>query len=744
MSLVVKVSRRDFLKLTEAAGVGLVLGCYVPHGRGAAAQSPADPFQPNAFVAIAPDGTTTIWVPKSEMGQGVQTALPMIVAEELEADWTTVRVVQADLDKKYGDQTTGSSESVRGSYQPLRQTGAAARAMLIAAAAQRWSVDPTTCRAEKGTVVHASSQRRLGFGELAAAAARLPVPVEVTLKDPKAFTIVGTAAARTDTPLKVDGRATYGIDVKLPGMLYAVIARCPVFGGDVNTVDDTKARAIPGVRHVVRLSRVDIPDPFSNEPGGDGHQNYLPAGVAVVADSTWAAIRGRQALAIQWTEGEGAATSSATVRQELARVAATPGREVRKDGDVEQALAQAAKRLEAVYELPFQAHAPMEPVNCTAHVTAGGCEVWGPTQVPGGAAGAVAHVLKVPVEHVRVHVTYIGGGFGRRLCQDYAPVAALVSKAAGAPVQVLWTREDDIQHDYYRPASYHRMRAGLDATGAPVAWDYRLVTTSIGTFFGGPSARSAAADELRADDFPCHGVPNYRFEYSPAATVVPRGWWRSVEQSANVFAVQSFVDELAAAAGRDPVDFRLRMLGDGKKLPFGRQQVDFGRLKNVIQVAAKQSGWGTDPVRGRARGIAAQFSFGTYVAHVAEVSVAANGEVHVHRVFSAVDCGTVINPDIVKAQIESSVVFGLTATLKGEITITNGRVDQSNFDNYPMLRINEMPAVEVTIVPSTEAPGGMGEPGVPPVAPAVANAVFALTGKRIRTLPIRPNDLRRA
>jgi isoquinoline 1-oxidoreductase beta subunit len=740
MKEICKVSRRRFLKICPTAGAGLVLGCYLPPlGKSAAAQTASTAaFTPNAFIRIDTSGQVTIWAAKSEMGQGVRTALPMIVAEELDADWTRVRIEQADLDRKYGSQLTGGSLSVRTSWDPLRKAGAAGRTMLIAAAAQQWGVEPDSCRAEQGFVIHTASNRRLSYGELAAAAAKLPVPAEVKLKDAKEFRLVGTPVKRTDTPMKVDGSGIFGLDVRVPGMLYAVIERCPIFGGELESFDAAKAKAVPGVRQVVEIKRAELTHPFTNRVAGAGHQHYMPGGVAVIANSTWAAMEGRRALTVKWKEGEHAQLSSASLRETFEKLAQIPGKVLRNEGDVEQALAQAAKKIEAVYELPFLAHAPMEPVNCTAHTTDNGCEVWGPTQIPGAAQAAIAHALKLPLDSIKVHVTLLGGGFGRRLNQDYTVEAALVSRAAGTPVQVVWTREDEIQRDYYRPASYHKLAAALDAQGNPTAWLHRHVSPSIDAFYQGTGIPNPESSEINPQDFPAITIPNARVEYALANTVVPRGWWRAVESSVNPFVMQSFLDEIAAAGGHDPVALRLKLLASPRRVG----NFDTGRLRRVIELAASKGDWGKPLPKGRGRGIAAHFCFRSYVAQVAEVAVAADGKVRVERVVCAVDCGTAINPDIVKAQMEGGIAFGLSAVLRSAITLKDGRVEQSNFHDYQVLRINEMPMVEVHIVPSQEAPGGIGEPGVAPLAAAVGNAIFAATGKRVRRLPVRAQDLR--
>jgi len=628
------------------------------------------------------------------MGQGVKTAMPMIVAEELEADWTRVQVAQADADPAYGDQFTVGSRSVRSGFEPLRQAGAAARELLIGAAALTWKVPREACRARNGMVEHVATGRRLGYGALAALAATLPVPADPPLKPPSEFRILGTRVPRVDTPDKVSGEAVYGIDVRVPGMVYAAVARCPVFGGRVKSFDPAPALAVPGVQRVVQVS----------------------SGVAVVADRTWAAFEGKKALQVEWDEGKVAQWSSDGIWRAFAAAAERPagGEVVRAVGDVDSALKGAARTVEAVYQAPYLAHACMEPMNCTAHVRGKRCEIWAPTQNPQGIEQAAAKLTGLAPEAITVHVTYLGGGFGRRGGpMDYATEAVELAQKIDAPVQVVWTREDDMQNALYRPATYNVLRGGLDTRGAPVAWSHRLVGPEGGSFL-----LTRGADEL------IYPVPHFRLERVIEDPGVPVAPWRGVGPSQNGWVVESFVDELAHAAGKDPYAFR-------RELVAGHP-----RLVQVLDLAAERAGWSSAPPAGRSRGIAL-WQFGdTFLAQVAEVSVSTEGAVRVHRVVCAIDCGVVVNPAGVEAQVQSAIIYGLTAALYGEITIDRGRVAQSNFNDYRMLSLAETPEIAVHLVRSDAAPGGVGEAGLPPIAPAVCNAIFAGTGKRIRRLPI--------
>ena len=737
MSTITNLSRRTFLKAGAAGGAGLLLGFTLPGRTRAAAPEAPTAFAPNAWLQIDPDDTVTIWIGEADMGQGVRTALPMLVADELEADWATIRIRQAEPDPKFGNLGTGGSSSIRSKWMPLRRAGAAARAMLVAAAAQTWEVPEDACEARDGAVHHAASGQALTYGQLAATAATLPVPEDPPLKDPEDFRFIGRPVTMLDTPDKVTGRATFGIDVRVPGMLFASVERCPEFGGSLAGYDAEAARAVPGVRQVIEI------------PPMAGPVHRAP-GVAVVADSTWAALKGRRALGAEWTGGPHADESTEALRARFEELTSRPGHAVRTDGDADAALAEAAQTIESVYELPFLAHAPMEPMNCTVHARADGAEVWAPTQFPTWYGQTAAEVLGLQPEQVTVHTTLLGGGFGRRANPDVVAEAAFVAKHVDAPVQVVWTREDDIRHDFYRPANYHRLSAGLDAEGHVTAWRHRVSTPAIGAFLFG-NEDNAEGETGGAWDLP-YGIPNLRVEYAPAHSGVPRGWWRSVEHSYTGFVVNGFLDEVAAAAGRDPYELRLDLLDrtDPDALAAtlaarhgdrGDYAFDLARYRNVLVTAAEKAGWGTPLPDGTGRGIAAHWSFLTYVAEVAEVTVGSGGQVVVNRVVCVVDCGQVVNPRTVEEQMEGAIIYGLTAALKGHLDVERGRVVQSNFHDYEMLRMNEAPAIEVHLVPSTKPPSGAGEPGLPPAAPAVAAAIYDATGKRVRRLPIALDGL---
>lgn len=695
-----RLDRRDFIKLGAVAGTGLLLGVRIPERSGSSSRRA--PLEPNAFLRIDPDGNVTVWLARSDMGQGVRTALPMIVADELDADWSRVRILQADAHPtQYGRMMTVGSTSVRGgAWMPLRRAGAGAREMLVAAAAARWSVSPTECTTAKGRVTHRSSGRSAGYGELADAAAKLPVPGQPRLKDPSQFTLIGTRVPLVDTKEKVTGKAIFGTDVRVPGMLFATVVHPPVFGATVASFDGRKARAVPGVRHVVQVSQ----------------------GISVVAENSWAAVKGARALDVTWNNGP-FAMSTPEIFAHFAQLAERTGAAAKREGDADAAIAGASRKISATYEAPYLAHATMEPMNCTADVRSGRCEIWVPTQNPQGTQTAAARLTGLPAESVTVHVTYLGCGWGRRSRTDFVEDAVETSMKVGAPVQVMWTREEDMQHDFYRPAAHVRLEGALDANGRATALRIKVVAQGIS---GGRGPIDGPAVAGIADTH--YAIPNVLVEYVRAELAVPVGYWRSVGPSQNTFVLESFIDEMAHAARRDPFEFRRELLAGHP------------RLRHVLEVAAEQSGWGKPLPRSRARGIAVVEDKGGLVAEVAEVSVE-RGRVRVHRVTCAADCGQIIHPGIVEAQMVGSVVAGLTAALHGEITIEAGRVKQGNFHDYPLLRIGEMPEVDVHIIKNTEEPGGVGEPGVPPIAPAVANAVFALTGKRIRRLPIRAEML---
>jgi len=714
MSATTPLDRRSFLKTGIAGATGLVIGFYLPGRREVLAAAPAaTPAVLNAWVHISPDDKVTILISKSEMGQGVETSLAMLAAEELGCDWKRINTEFAPADKVYYDpafgmQGTGGSQSIHSCWEPMRKAGATAREMLIGAAAQKWGVDASECRAENGAIIHTATKRRATFGSLAEAAAQIPQPKDVKLKDPSQFTIVGKPTKRLDTPKKVNGTAEFGIDVRRPGMLHASVEHCPVFGGKVASFDATKAKAIPGVKDVIQI----------------------PTGIAVVADNTWTAFQGRKALDIKWDEGPNAAVSSASIRKSFQDACETPGVVSRKEGDAAAALASAAQKIEAVYEAPYQAHATMEPMNGTADVRADGVDLWVPTQFQTPSQGIAAGIAGVKPESVKVHTTYLGGGFGRRGWSDFVAESTIVSKAMGTPVQVTWTREDDTQHDYYRPASYIKMSAGLGADGKPTAFTARVACDSIMSwFFPGSITNGLDSSSVEGVSDIGYDIPNILVDYHLMKGPIPMGFWRSVGASQNGFFSEGFVDELAAAAKKDPYEFRRDLLA---KQP---------RLLGVLNLAAQKAGWGTPLAKGRFRGIACLEAFSTYAAEVVEISIDKDGTVNVHRVVAALDCGRVINPDTAEGQVSGAIVYGITAALKTEITIDRGRVVQTNFDTNPMLRMNEVPKIEVYFVPSEETPTGLGEPAVPPVAPAIGNAIFAATGKRLRRLPFKPEDI---
>lgn len=709
MSATFNVSRRGFLGATG----GLLIGIVLPEKSKLAAQqvgipppnlfAPPPTGKPNAYIRIGTDDSVTFLIPKGEMGQGPTTACSQMLAEELECDWAKVRMEIAPVDPaSYGHQTTVGSQAIRSTWEPLRKAGAEAREMLVEAAAQKWGVNKSQCRAENGFVINTSTNARLSYGSLAEAAAKLPVPQNVALKDPKDFKVIGKPVKRLDTRDKVLGRAKFGLDARPDGLVYAVLERCPVFGGKVASFDASKTKAVPGVKDVIQISR----------------------GVAVIADNTWSAMQGRKALKVQWDEGAGASTSSAAIRSMFVAKAKEQGATAFKAGDAQAGLAKASKKLEAVYEVPFLSHAPMEPMNCTVHARPDGAEVWAPTQSPTTSRKVVADTLGIAPEKVDFHTLYCGGGFGRRGEGelDYVAEAAEIAKHLTVPVKLTWSREDDMQHDYYRPASYVEFAGGVDAEGWPSVFTAKVACPSFsflrdgvdGTAVGGLSNLSYA-------------IPDMLVDYRVASTIVPVSYWRAPGVNQNTFFAESFLDELAAAGGKDPVEVRRRLLA---KTP---------RMLNVLNLAVEKAGWGKAPA-GRFQGVAVGNAAGAFVAQVAEVSVV-KGKVRVHRVVCAFDCGQVINPGILTQQIEGGIIFGLAAALSGEITLERGRVQQGNFHDYAVVRIDEAPKIDVIIVPSTERPTGAGESTNPQIIPAVTNAIFAATGKRLRKLPIRLTNL---
>jgi len=703
------LSRRHVLEIGAAAAGGLMIGVILPPMRGRAANGGASML--TAWVRIAPDDTVTIMIPSAEMGQGITTSLPMLVAEELEVDWRNIGVEFAPANPAYANpivkmQVTGGSTSIRAFFVPLRQAGAAAREMLRQAAAAKWGVRPAECNAVNGRIVHASGKSE-GYGALADAAAQLTVPTSVELKPRSAWRILGKSTARLDTPPKVDGSARFGLDVRLPDMLVGTIAACPVFGGKLKAVDEKPALAVKGVKAVIKLADA----------------------VAVLGDGYWPAKKGLMALAPQWDEGDNARLDSEHISAVLQDGFGTDGAVAETHGDAPAALGRSAKIVEAIYTLPFLAHATMEPMNATAKISADRCEIWAPTQAQGPAQQVVAKILGLKPEQVEIHTTYLGGGFGRKFELDCILQAVMVAKQAGKPVKLIWAREEDIQHDFYRPVSTARLRAGLDAAGKVTAWDFKIVAPSILTRVF-PAWMKDGVDPTSVEgavESP-YAPADRRIEYVLKDVGVPVGFWRSVGNSITSFYVEGFIDELAHAAGQEPYAFRRSLLAEKP------------RHRAVLNRAAEMANWTMPPASGHFRGIALHESFGSIVAEVVEISIAREG-LRVHRVDCAVDCGLAINPDTIVAQMEGGIVYGLTAALYGEITIKGGRVEQANFDSYRMLQLAQTPKIAVSILEGDDKPGGIGEPGTPPIGPALANAIFAATGKRLRSLPVVRNGI---
>ena len=710
------VSRRAVLKMGIAGG-GLLLGVSLPGLYEGAAAAHSGEFVPNAFIRITSDGTVILTMPYVEMGQGTYTSIPMLIAEELEVALTQIRLEHAPPDeKRYGNpliggvQATGGSTAIRAAWDPMRQAGATAREMLITAAARHWQVDRATCRAEHGKIVHVLSGRSLTYGELVDEAAQTPLTDQVVLKRPDQFTLIGTPAKRLDTPRKVNGATVYGIDVRPPGAKIATLAQCPVFGGRLKRLDDSDAKVVRGVRQIVALDDA----------------------VAVVADHMGAARKALAVLKIEWDEGPHATLVTEDIARELEQGTLHPGAVAENIGDTAGALPTAAKRVDATYHVPFLAHAAMEPMNCTVHVQKDRCEVWVGTQVCARAQAAAAQVTGLPLEQIVVHNHYLGGGFGRRLEIDGVRRAVQIATYVEGPVKVIWTREEDIQHDMYRPFWFDRFTGGLDAAGRPLLWHHRYAGSSVISRFLPPGFSDGLdPDSTDGAIHLAYDLPNRRVEYLRAEPPgIPTAFWRGVGPSHTVFAVESFMDELATAAKQDPVAYRRALLD---RAP---------RARAVLDLAAEKAGWGRPIAMRSGRGVALQNVFGTYMAQVVEVEVAKTGEVRVRRVVCALDCGVAVNPDTIEAQVQGAVIFGISAALWGRITLKDGRVEQSNFDDYRVLRMNEAPVIETHIIRSIEKPGGIGEPGTCCVMPAIANAIFSATGERLRHLPVDPRLLR--
>jgi isoquinoline 1-oxidoreductase beta subunit len=707
-------SRRTFLKTGAIASGGLMLGIQLPGTMGEAVAA-GTMYTPNAWVHIADDNTITLLSARSEMGQGVYTSMPMLIAEELNVDISQIKVAAAPPAAVYvnallGAQITGGSTSVRDGWEKLRVAGAQVREMLLSAAAARWGVDKDKLKADKG-VITGPGGKKATYGELAEAASRMPVPEKPAIKDPKDFKIVGKRVKRVDTPAKVNGTAQFGIDVKLPGMVYATIVQCPVIGGKVKSFDASKAKAVAGVQDVVQVSD----------------------GVAVVASNWWQAKKASELLSIEWDEGAGASLSDESVIAATRQAAAT-GKvlEITKpQGDVAAAFQSAAKVMEAEYVTPMQSHAPLEPMNFTAHVQGDKILLIGPTQFQQGAQGAVAAALGVKPEDITLQTTFLGGGFGRRLELDFIVQAAQISKAVNKPVKLLWTREEDFTHDFYRPAGVIQVKGGMDASGKPTAVHFKVASQSVTQrAFGLPKD---TLDPFMAEAAVAgYNIANTKHDLVIHDTGVRVGYWRAVSHNMNAFANESFMDEMAKAAGKDPYQYRMDLLA-GKP-----------RFANVLKLAATKAGWGKPLPKGHALGIALMEGYDTYMAQVAEVSLDASGNVKVHRVSVAADLGHMVNPDTVEAQIQSSVIFGMGAALKHQITMVNGRVQQTNYSTFEPVRMYEAPKIDITLVQSNEKPGGIGEPATAVVVPAIANAVAALTGKRVRRLPITASAIKQA
>ena len=720
------LTRRRFIQIGSTAGGGLLLAFHVPTTAQRLLTASDAEHRFNTYLTVDTDGTATVKIPVPEIGQGVRTSLAMLVAEELDVAWEQVRVTQADAADDLGPHPfAGGSFSVRAYWNPLREAGATARRALVLAAARRWGREAEGLATRDGAV-HDAQGRSLGYGTLAADAASREVPENVTLKDPSEYRLI--SMPHLDTPAIVTGATPFGLDTAVPGMLRAVVARCPTYGGRVVRWEDAAALAVPGVRRVVKVDRV----------GGTEDRPYAVEGVAVVADSTWAALEGRRALRVEWDRGPNVGESTERLHRVCSELVARRAETFREGGDVDRAIAAADRVIEAVYHAPFLAHAPLEPMNCVAHVRAGGCEIWAPTQIPIPVWRNAAALLDMDPEQVTVHVARSGGGFGRRLSLEFVFEALQIARQVDAPVQLLWTRTDDMRHGFFRPFSYHFLEAGITADGRVAGWLHRQAGTSRYAFRDG---REPGLSEFREGTYPAGLAPAYRLEYALAESNLPVGPLRAPGLNAFTFAAESFLEEVARAAGRDPVELRLELLEGDRVLPYGAEDVfDTARMRRVIQTAAEAAGWGRATTAGRGRGMGAMATFGSYAAEVAEVSVdERTGAVTVHRVVCAMDVGRVVNPNGVRAQAEGGILDGLGAALHGEITIRNGAVDQTNYADYPLLRYAEAPEIEVHLIDSEEPPTGAGEPPFPPAFAALANAVADASGARVRRLPLRPD-----
>jgi isoquinoline 1-oxidoreductase beta subunit len=748
------IDRRSFLKFSAFAGGGLVLGYYFKGGDLAAAEvgqptaGTMGDFAPNPFVRISPSGAVTIIAARPEMGQGIRTSLPMVVAEELDVDWATVKIEAAMFDSVYGGQSAGGSTSTPQSYAPMRQMGATARAMLVAAAADTWGVPASECTTASGTVIHAASNRRATYGSLVAKAATMPVPAAatLTLKDPKDFKIIGQRHPGYQNADVVSGKALFGIDQKVPGMLYAVYEKCPVFGGKVVSANLDKIKTLPGVKQAFVID-------------GTANLTGLMPGVAILADSTWAAFSARKQLEVKWDEGPRAADSTGEFNRKAAEIGAKMegGANVRNEGDAAAAMAGAAKVVEAAYSYPFISHTNLEPQNTLAHVQGDRAEIWSPTQNPGAGTGLITSILGIPAANIKLHITRSGGGFGRRLSGDYMVEAAAISQKAGVPVKLTWTREDDLQHDHFRPGGHHFLKAGLDASGKIVAWQNHAVTYGVmAQGRGGMAVQPGSGGALGAGQFPDAVVPNFHLMQTVMECGIPMGPWRAPGNCAFGFVLQGFVDELAVAAGKDPYQFRLDLLNaypappapgaapaGGGRGGGGGGGFNASRARGVLQLAAEKAGWGRKFPKGQGAGIAFHFSHQGYVAFVAEVTVSRTGALKVDRVVAAVDVGRqIVNPSGAENQIEGSIIDGLGVAMYQELTLEKGRMVKGSLAEYPMIRMPQAPAkIEIHFLRSDNNPTGLGEPALPPIAPAIGNAIFAATGKRLRAFPWSKTDL---